>query len=63
MLPRQYRRKSDATAGYLCTGCVRKRQRCGDGDGTGASPGGKDNDRRLRVRATVNGYGLAGVEP
>src|ERR1039457_4625236 len=63
--------EGDAGAGDLCTGRVRRLERRSDGDcGTGAASagaaasaaGGSGDNRRLLVRATVNGDGLAGAK-
>ena len=64
MRPGQRSGESDASAGDLCTGRVRKSERRGDGDCGAASAAGDGGDnRRLMIRAAaVNGDGLAGAK-
>src|SRR5215470_20114864 len=56
-------REGDAGAGNLRAGRMRKGERRGDGDSGAAPAAGRGGDnRRLVVRATVNGNGLAGAK-
>ena len=59
MCPGQCSSEGDAGAGDLCTGRVRMRERRGDGDCGAAESLTEDDNRGLRVRATVDGDGLA----
>lgn len=66
MRPGQPSGEGDAAAGDLCSRRVRERERRGDGDGGAAAAataeGGRGDDRRLGIRAAVDGNRLAGAE-